>query len=114
MTAMRQTIVPSGNALRNTFLTNGPATMSWNGRAIMKFLGMFMSQMIGRELKSPTFIQPSSAPYRDMIITMGMTIEHDTAMTFFITGLSGFTRKRNANPFAGPEIMNQSMHMAKI
>ena len=37
-------------------------------------------------------------------------MEQETAITLWSTGLSGFTRKRNANPFAGPETTNQSMH----
>ena len=48
----------------------------------------------------------------DMMITIGTTMEQETAITLCNTGLSGLTRKRNANPFAGPDTTNQSMHIA--
>ena len=38
--------VPSGNAVRNTRRTSGPATMSWNGSAMMMFFGILVSQMM--------------------------------------------------------------------
>ena len=79
----------------------------------MKFFGMLVSQMMKSRLQLPDFTHPSNAPYMDMMITIGTTIQLEMQMTFLITLLSGFTRKRNANPFAIPETRNQSQQNAK-
>ena len=104
--------VPTGNAVRKIFLTNGPAIRSWNGSAIIKFFGILVSQIIGSIFHAPLFTQASSPPYKDMKITIGTTIQQETAITFFIVLFSGFTRKRNANPFAILDTRNQSRHIA--
>lgn len=107
------TILPSGNAFRNTNRTSGPATINWNGSAIIKFIGIFLIQMKKIRFHSPVCTHASAAPYNDMMITIGTTIQQETARIILI-GLDtpGFTRKRNANPFAIFDTANQSQSMA--
>ena len=38
--------LPSGNAERKIKRTSGPATISWKGRAMIKFFGMLVIQII--------------------------------------------------------------------
>ena len=84
--------LPSGNAERKMKRTSGPATISWKGRAMIKFLGMLVSQIISSWDHAPERTHPSTAPYMDMMSTIGTTMEQDTQMTFFSTLSSGFTR----------------------
>jgi hypothetical protein len=49
-----------------------------------------------------------------MMITIGITIQLEMQITFRNTLLSGFTKKRNANPFAIPDTRNQSQQNAKM
>lgn len=78
----------------------------------MKFFGILNSHIIGICLKFPELTQTSKAPYNDIRITIGITMQQDTAIAFERSPLSGFTRKRKANPFAGPETKNQSQSIA--
>ena len=107
------TMLPSGNARLKRKRTMGPAIRSWNGRAIMKFRGILKAQIKSRVPHSPVLTQASAAPNRDMINTMGTTMQLETAITMQ-NGLDapGFTRKRKAKPLASPETRNQSQHMA--
>ena len=106
--------VPIGKRLRNTLRTSGPATISWNGSAMIKFFGMFVSQMIGTRFQVPVWVHASNAPYRDMKNTIGTTMQVDTQIAFFSPLSCGFTRKRKANPFANPDTTNQSRHIANM
>ena len=51
-----------------------------------------VSQIIGSIFHAPLFTQASNPPYKDMKITIGTTIQQETAITFFIVLLSGFTQ----------------------
>ena len=62
----------------------------------------------------PVVTETSIAPYNDMIITIGTTIETDTQIAVFNGPSPGFTRNLKAKPFANPETTNQSQHIAKI
>ena len=77
-------------------------------KKLIKFFGIFVSQMTGRLLHIPVLMQASRPPNNDMTITIGMTIQQDTESTFLIVLLSGPTKKRNANFFAGVDTINQS------
>ena len=59
---------------------------------MIKFLGMLVSQIISNWDHAPERTHPSTAPYMDMMSTIGTTMEQDTQMTFFSTLSSGFTR----------------------
>ena len=50
---------------------------------MIKFLGMLVSQIISSWDHAPERTHPSTAPYMDMMSTIGTTMEQDTQMTFF-------------------------------
>lgn len=95
--------LPTGKALRNTFRTMGPAMSSWNGKAMIKFLGILVSQIIPSCPHSPVLTHTSSPPYKLMTMTIGTTIHVEMQMILRSVLLSGFTRKRKQNAFANLE-----------
>ena len=84
--------VPSGNAVRNTRRTSGPATMSWNGSAMMMFFGILVSQMMSNWLHAPDFTQASRPPYKDITNTIGTTMQQEIVITLRSVLLSGDTK----------------------
>ena len=80
---------------------------------MIKLNGILCSHCANTLDHMPVWTQPSTAPYSDMIMTIGTTIQVEMVMTLRRGLLSGLSKNPKATPFASLDTKNQSQQKAK-
>ena len=78
--------------VRNTRRTSGPATMSWNGSAMMMFFGILVSPDDEQLAPCAGFHAGFRPPYKDITNTIGTTMQQEIVITLRSVLLSGDTK----------------------